>query len=67
VALRAERLRLGLSDADLAAISGIDWAAIHKIETGLNRNPTVATLDRLATAMGLYLAWSLEPSGASNR
>ncbi|WP_152053705.1 helix-turn-helix domain-containing protein [Tautonia marina] len=67
VALRAERLRLGLSDADLAAISGIDRAAIHKIETGLNRNPTVATLDRLATAMGLQLAWSLEPSGASNR
>ncbi|WP_169978916.1 helix-turn-helix domain-containing protein [Tautonia rosea] len=66
-ALRAERLHRGLSYADLAATAGIDRAAIHKIETGLNRNPTVATLDRLATAMGLHLAWSLEPSGASGR
>jgi DNA-binding XRE family transcriptional regulator len=66
-ALRAERVRRGLSYADLAATSGIDRAAIHKIETGLNRNPTVATLDRLAAAMGLHLAWSLEPSGASGR
>ncbi|MEW4568990.1 helix-turn-helix transcriptional regulator [Tautonia sp. JC769] len=67
MALRAERGRLGLSYADLAAISGIDRAAIHKIETGLNRNPTVATLGRLASAMGLHLAWSLEPSGTAGR
>jgi DNA-binding phage protein len=66
-ALRVERLRRGLSYADLAASSGIVRAAIHKIETGLNRNPTVATLEPLATAMGLQLAWSLEPSGSSVR
>ena len=66
-ALRAERLRRGLSYAELAAASGIDRAAIHKIETGLNRNPTVATLDRLATAMGLHLAWALEPAAGGGR
>lgn len=66
-ALRAERERRGLSYSELAAASGVDRAAIHKIETGLNRNPTVATLQRLARAMGLELAWSLEPAGAAGR
>lgn len=63
-ALRAERERRGLSYSELATASGIDRAAIHKIETGLNRNPTVATLGRLAQAMGLELAWSLAPAAA---
>jgi ribosome-binding protein aMBF1 (putative translation factor) len=63
-ALRTERERRGLSYSELAAASGIDRAAIHKIETGLNRNPTVATLDRLARALGLELAWSLAPAAA---
>src|SRR5262245_26902005 len=39
-ALRAERLRQGLSLADLAARTGMDRAAIHKLEIGLNQNPT---------------------------
>ena len=38
-ALRAERERQGLSRADLAERTGIDRAAIHKLEIGVNTNP----------------------------
>src|SRR4051812_6295241 len=37
-ALRAERMRLGLSLTDVAERSGIDRAAVHKLEIGLNKN-----------------------------
>jgi hypothetical protein len=50
-ALRAERERQGLSLADVARRSGMDRAAIHKLEIGLNRNPTYATLARYAEAL----------------
>ena len=45
-ALRAERERQGLSLADLAERTGIDRAAIHKLEIGVNINPTLTTLTR---------------------
>ena len=50
-ALRAERERQGLSLADLAERTGIDRAAIHKLEIGVNTNPTLATLSRYAGAL----------------
>jgi DNA-binding XRE family transcriptional regulator len=63
--LRAERERLGLSLSEVAERAGIDRAAVHKLELGLNRNPTVATLERYANALGVQIAWTLEslPSG----
>lgn len=54
--LRGERLRLGLSLADIAARMGADRSAIHKIEIGLNRNPTFATLERYAAVLDMGLA-----------
>jgi ribosome-binding protein aMBF1 (putative translation factor) len=60
VALRAERERQGLSLADLAERTGMDRSAIHKIEIGLNRNPTFATLSRYASALGTRIEWHLE-------
>jgi|SRR5215469_679964 hypothetical protein len=51
-ALRAERERQGLSLADVARRSGMDRAAIHKLEIGLNKNPTYATLARYADSLG---------------
>ncbi len=51
-ALRTERERQGLSLADIADRSGIDRAAIHKLEIGLNKNPTVETLHRYARRPG---------------
>lgn len=66
-ALRAERERQGLSLADVADRSGIDRAAIHKLEIGLNRNPTVETLHRYARALGVRLTWGLEAVAAGPR
>ena len=59
-ALRAERERQGLSLADIAERTGMDRAAIHKLEIGLNSNPTYATLTRYATALGTRIEWHLE-------
>jgi DNA-binding XRE family transcriptional regulator len=47
--LRAER---GLSLADLADRCGIDRAAISRLESGKNPNPTFETVARYAAAMG---------------
>jgi ribosome-binding protein aMBF1 (putative translation factor) len=59
-ALRAERERQGLSLADLAERTGMDQAAIHKLEIGLNSNPTHATLTRYASALGVRIEWNLK-------
>jgi DNA-binding phage protein len=58
-ALRAERERQGLSLSDLAERAGMDRSAIHKLEIGLNRNPTFATLSRYAGALGTRIEWHL--------
>jgi DNA-binding XRE family transcriptional regulator len=58
-ALRAERERLGLSLADVAGRAGMDRAAVHKLEIGLNKNPTVETVARYAEALGKRIEWSI--------
>jgi transcriptional regulator with XRE-family HTH domain len=63
-ALRAERERQGLSLADVAERSGIDRAAIHKLEIGANTNPTLATLTRYAGALGARIEWNLKTTAA---
>jgi DNA-binding XRE family transcriptional regulator len=60
VALRAERERQGLTLTDLAERTGMDRAAIHKLEIGLNRNPTLATLTRYAGALEARIEWQLK-------
>jgi DNA-binding phage protein len=59
-ALRTERERQGLSLADVALRSGMDRGAIHKLEIGLNSNPTPTTLTRYASALGTRIEWHLE-------
>ncbi len=59
-ALRAERERQGLSLADLAERTGMDRAAIHKLEIGLNSNPTHSTFTRYAEALGARIEWKLK-------
>ena len=59
-ALRAERERQGLSLAEVAQRTGMDRAAIHKLEIGLNSNPTYATLTRYATALNARIEWRLK-------
>ena len=48
--LRSER---GLGLADLAERSGLDRAAISRLESGKNPNPTFETLARYAAALGV--------------
>lgn len=58
-ALTEARARMGMSQKELANLSGIDQSDISKIERGVS-NPSVSTLDRLAMAMGLKLKMSFE-------
>jgi DNA-binding XRE family transcriptional regulator len=57
--LRKAREEAGLSLADVAERTGIDKAALSRLETGKQPNPTVETLMRYATAVGKQLSWSL--------
>ena len=60
LALKAVREKLGLSLADVAERSGIDKAALSRIENGQHTNPTVSTLCRYAHALGMRWVWKLE-------
>ena len=58
-ALKKERESRGLSLATIAERSGIDKAALSRLENGLQTNPTVDTLYRYASAIGVELVWSV--------
>lgn len=53
--LRKLRAEAGLSLADMAKRTGMDRAAISRLENAVNDNPTLATLGRYATALGKRL------------
>ena len=61
-ALRDERERQGLSLADINARTGIDRAALSRLETNQDANPTLATLERYAEAIGKQLIVLLSDS-----
>lgn len=48
------RTKAGLSQSELASITGIDQSDISKIERGV-ANPSINTLNRLAKALGMEL------------
>lgn len=50
-ALRTERERLGLSLNDIFERTGIDRAALSRLENNENANPTLGTLERYAEAL----------------
>jgi DNA-binding Xre family transcriptional regulator len=58
--LKAERQFQKMSLADLADRTGIDKAAISRLENGLIENPTIATLERLARSVAKRLRIELE-------
>lgn len=62
VALRAERVARGMTQRQLAAVSGIAQPSISEIERG-GHGWTVATARRLAAALGFELA--LSPSSTA--
>lgn len=53
--LRAERERQGLSLADIQERTGIDRAALSRLENNEEANPTLTTLERYAEAIGRQL------------
>ena len=55
VALRKHREAAGISLSLLAERSGIDRAALSRLETGAQDNPTINTLQRYAFALGKQL------------
>ena len=64
-AVAAARAAAGISQKQLAAFTGIDQSDISKIERGV-ANPSVATLDRIARALGGQLSISISvPPSAS--
>ena len=50
-AVQSARAKCGISQMQLSSLTGIDQSDISKIERGL-ANPFVATLERIATALG---------------
>ena len=62
--LRGHREQAGLSLAIVAERSGIDQAALSRLENGRS-NPTIHTLSRYARAIGGRMTWGFEPSGKS--
>jgi transcriptional regulator with XRE-family HTH domain len=57
--LKTERERQGLTLAKVAKRTGIDQAALSKLETGRNGNPTLDTLYRIAQALGKVISCEL--------
>lgn len=57
--LKAERLRQGLSLADIQDRAGIERPNLSRLENDVEANPTVATLTRYAEALGKKLVISL--------
>lgn len=54
--LKRERERQGLTLAALSERTGIDQAALSKLETGRNGNPTLSTVYRIALALDKEIA-----------
>jgi DNA-binding XRE family transcriptional regulator len=65
--LKKEREAAGLSLADVAERTGMDRAAISRLENGHQSNPTVETLMRYATALGKTIAWSFVTTESSKK
>jgi ribosome-binding protein aMBF1 (putative translation factor) len=59
-ALKRERENQGLTMAQLSERTGIDQAALSRLETGKNVNPTLETMNRIAAALGKTIACSLK-------
>ncbi len=62
-AVALARAQTGLTQKDLSQITGIDQSDISKIERGV-ANPSVNTLERIATAMGCKLQISFTSSNS---
>lgn len=58
--LKKARERKNLSLAEVARRSGIDKAAVSRLENGLNANPTLKTLELIARSIGVRIRLAVE-------
>jgi DNA-binding XRE family transcriptional regulator len=66
VRLRKIREAQGLSLTDVSERSGMTRAAISKLENGWNVNPTLDTLFRYASALGVHISLSVDEARLPN-
>jgi len=64
--LRKAREAQGLSLGDIQQRTNIDRAALSRIETGQNANPTIGTLARYARAVGKRIELELSEATGGN-
>ncbi len=56
---RAARKARGLTVSEVAERMGVDHAAVSRLESGAQANPTVNTVMRYVEAIGPRMGWSL--------
>jgi len=64
--VRAARRRAGMSQVELAELTGSTQPSVARLEKGLV-SPTVITLDRIARALGTELVIDFEPQSSPRR
>lgn len=62
--LKSERERQKMTLAELEVKTGIDQAALSRLENGRNANPTLDTLNRVASALGKVIYCTLQDADA---
>ena len=65
--LRNERMKLNISQSELARRVGVDRTTILKIENGERQKPTIDTLIRLSKGLNINLSLLLELSGYTSK
>jgi transcriptional regulator with XRE-family HTH domain len=61
--LKKARTDRRLSLAAVAKRSGIDKEALHRIESGIDTNPPISTLESIARSIGARLTFQLDRAG----
>lgn len=51
--IKKYRLKMGLSQDKLAKLANVTYTTLVKIESGVNKNPTIKTLKKIADALGI--------------
>jgi DNA-binding Xre family transcriptional regulator len=65
--LKSERERQQVTLAELAERTGIDQAALSRLENGRNANPTLDTLQRIARALGKVICCTFQDASEAER
>ncbi len=59
--IKRYRAKLGLSQEQLAQKSGVTYSTLAKLESGVNQNPKVQTLQQIAKVLGATIDELLKP------